>query len=80
MTEHDRQQIRERFLALNTATICDVYDELEWPVTALDNGIVRRTEGAKWWPVGPTHRGRMVNEKGADRLKLQVVDELPAVA
>ena len=28
-------------LALNTATICDVYDELEWPVTALDNGIVR---------------------------------------
>ena len=79
MTEHDRQQIRERFLALNTATICDVYDELEWPVTALDNGIVRRTAErqvvAGWaYPI----EGRMVNEKGADRLKLQVVDELPA--
>ena len=79
MTDHDREQIRERFLALNTATICDVYDELEWPVTALDNGIVRRTEErqmvAGWaYPI----EGRMVNEKGADRLKLQVVDELPA--
>ena len=79
MTDHDREQIRERFLTLNTATICDVYDELEWPVTALDNGIVRRTEErqvvAGWaYPI----EGRMVNEKGADRLKLQVVDELPA--
>lgn len=79
MTESERDQIRERFMALNTATICDVYDELEWPVTALDNGITRRTEQrqvvAGWaYPI----EGRMVNEKGADRLKLQVVDELPA--
>lgn len=79
MTDTEREQIRERFLVLNTATISDVYDELEWPVTALDNGIVRRTETrqmvAGWaYPL----EGRMVAEKGADRLKLQVVDELPA--
>src|SRR5690606_26919680 len=52
---------------------------LEWPVTALDNGITRRTEQrqvvAGWaYPI----EGRMANEKGADRLKLQGVDELPA--
>jgi len=79
VTETEREQIRERFLALNTATICDVYDELEWPVTALDNGIVRKTETrqqvAGWaYPI----EGRMSDAKGADRLKLQVVDELPA--
>jgi len=79
VTDTEREQIRERFAALNTATICDVYDELEWAVPALDNGIVRRTETrqavAGWaYPI----EGRMVNEPGADRLKLQVVDELPA--
>ena len=78
MTKQEREQIRKRFLKLNTAIVCDVYDELEWPVTALDNDIRRRTfervRVAGWaYPI----EGQLSVAKGADRLKLEVVDGLP---
>ena len=78
MNAEDRKQIRERFAVINTAIVCDVYDELEVEPPALDNAISRKTEQkqriAGWaYPI----EGRLMNEKGADRLKLDVVDALP---
>lgn len=78
MDSRQRGQVRQRFLALNTAIVCDVYDEFEWPVTALESGIVRRTferqRLAGWaYPI----EGQLSTAKGADRLKLEVVDALP---
>ncbi len=78
MNHNEREQIRQRFLKLNTAIICDVYDELDWPVTALHNDITRRTferrRVAGWaYPI----EGQLSMAKGADRLKLEVVDGLP---
>lgn len=79
MNEEPREQIRQRFSALNMAVVCDVFDEFEWPVTALDNGVKRRTfdrvRMAGWaYPI----EGQFMPVKGADRLKLEVVDALPA--
>lgn len=78
MNQNDRELVRQRFLKLNTAIICDVYDEFEWPVTALDNDVRRRTferhRVAGWaYPI----EGQLSVAKGADRLKLEVVDGLP---
>jgi len=78
VTKQERDEVRQRFLKLNTAIICDVYDEFEWPVTALDNDIRRRTferaRVAGWvYPI----EGQLSVAKGADRLKLEVVDALP---
>ncbi len=78
MTSTEREQIRQRFLKLNTATLCDVFDEFEWPVTALHVDIRRRTDGrarvAGWaYPI----EGQLSTTRGADRLKLQVADSLP---
>src|SRR5690606_13069732 len=61
-----------------TAIICDVFDENEWPMTALDAGIQRitlRREKLAGWAY--TIEGQFTVAKGPDRLKLQVVDELP---
>ena len=79
MNDPEREQVRERYLKLNTAIICDVFDELELPMTALDNGITRRTferqRVAGWaYPI----EGRLMDERGADRLKLEVVDGVPS--
>lgn len=73
-----REEIRKRFLKLSTAIVCDVFDEFEWPVTALDNEIRRRTfersRVAGWaYPI----EGQLVVAKGPDRLKLEVVDGVP---
>jgi len=75
----DREQIRQRFLQLNTAIVCDVYDELGWPVTALHTDIRRRTferaRVAGWaYPI----EGQLSPATGPDRLKLEVADALPA--
>lgn len=79
MNDPEREQVRERYLKLNTAIICDVFDELELPMTALDNGITRRTferqRVAGWaYPI----EGRLMDERGADRLKLEVIDGVPS--
>lgn len=78
MTGEERSQIRERFLKIATAVICDVFDELEIDVPALDVEIKRKTQErqqvAGWaFPI----EGQLMAAKGADRLKLDVVDALP---
>lgn len=78
MTEGTRRQIRDRYVALNTAIICDVFDELAIDPPVLDVSIGRRTfdrqRVAGWaYPI----EGRLMPDKGADRLKLDVVDALP---
>lgn len=78
MTAESRQQIRERYSRLATAVVCDVFDELDVDVPALEVGINRRTAQkqrlAGWaYPI----EGQLMALKGADRLKLDVVDALP---
>ncbi len=78
MTAEKRQQIRERYSRLATAVVCDVFDELDVDVPALEVGINRRTAQkqrlAGWaYPI----EGQLMALKGADRLKLDVVDALP---
>lgn len=78
MTGEERNQMRERFLEIATAIVCDVFDELEIDVPALDVEIKRRTQErqqvAGWaFPI----EGQLMAAKGADRLKLDVVDALP---
>lgn len=78
MTQANRKQIRERYAVLNTAIVCDVFDELEIDVPALEVGIGRltfeRQRVAGWaYPI----EGQLMAAKGADRLKLDVVDALP---
>jgi|SRR5690625_683570 len=79
MTGEERSQIRERFLKIATAVACDVFDELEIDVPALDVTIRRQTEQrqqlAGW---AYTIEGQLMAAKGPDRLKLDVVDALPA--
>ena len=43
MDVEEKRQVRDRFLKLNTATVCDVFDELDASAPALDFGIQRRT-------------------------------------
>ena len=78
MTAEERSQIRERFLNIATAVACDVFDELDIDVPALDVGIRRQTfepqQVAGWaYPL----EGRLMAVKGPDRLKLDIVDALP---
>lgn len=78
MTSEERNSIRDRYAALNTAIVCDVFDELGVEVPALDVTIKRRTAEvqrvAGWaYPI----EGRLKDEKGADRQKLDIVDSLP---
>src|SRR5690625_3534661 len=79
MTPEERDGIRERYAVVDTAIICDVFDELEVDVLALAVDITRKTADvqrmAGWaYPI----EGSLKDEKGADRLKLDVVDALPA--
>lgn len=78
MTPDERNSIRERYAEINTAIVCDVFDELEVDVPALAVDVKRKTTPvqrvAGWaYPI----EGRLKDEKGADRLKLDVVDALP---
>jgi len=78
MTPEQKQDIRERYEKLPTAVIADVFDELEIDVPALHVDIKRKTADvqriAGWaFPI----EGRLMDKKGADRLKLDVVDALP---
>lgn len=78
LSERERAEIRQRFLALDTAIICDVFDEKEWPMTALATNIQRVTykpvKVAGW---AYTIEGQFTVAKGPDRLKLQIADQLP---
>lgn len=79
MTQEERDQVSSRFSGIATAVVCDVFDELEVDVPALDVGIKRRTVDVKrvagWaYPI----EGQLMAVKGPDRLKLDVVDALPA--
>lgn len=79
MTQEQLDAIRERFEVLNTAIVCDVFDELEVDVPALDVNIRRQTTPAAriagWaYPI----EGQLNAAKGPDVLKLEIVDSLPA--
>lgn len=78
MAELNRSEIRKRFLEIDTAVVCDVFDEREWPVMALDAALQRVTypqvKLAGW---AYTIEGQFTVAKGADRLKLEIVDQLP---
>jgi hypothetical protein len=68
----------DRFMKLDTAIICDVFDEKGWNVLALDNGIQRKTtDRSKIVGWAYTIEGQFTVAKGADRLKLKVVDDIP---
>ncbi len=78
MTPEDSNRIRERYSTLATAIVCDVFDELDVDVPALEVGIRRQTSEKKrvagWaYPI----EGQLMAVKGPDRLKLDVVDALP---
>lgn len=71
-----REAIRARFEALQTAVVCDVYDEGGREPTALATDLIRRSgEGAfaGWaYPIA----GHFAPEPGADRRKLEAVDAM----
>lgn len=78
MRQEELNAIRERYAALNTAIVCDVFDELELDVPALDVRIKRQTAEvqrlAGWaYPI----EGQLNASKGADVPKLEIVDSLP---
>ena len=78
MDVEEKRQVRDRFLKLNTATVCDAFDELDASAPALDFGIQRRTferQRIAGWAY--TIEGRASPEKGPDKLKLEVIDALP---
>lgn len=74
----DRAAVRNRYLALDAATICDVFDALGLPEPALDAAIQRvttpRAKVAGW---AYTIEGAFTVASGPDRLKLQIADSLP---
>lgn len=77
--DQQRAAIAKRLEALDTAIICDVFDERGWPVLALDNAIQSRTEGRrKFAGYAYTVEGQYTAATGADRRKLEVVDATPA--
>lgn len=78
MRQEELNAIRERFAVLNTAILCDVFDELELDVPALDVSIKRQTaevqKVAGWaYPI----EGQLNAAKGPDVRKLEIVDSLP---
>lgn len=77
MNQEQRANIRDRYAVLNTAVVCDVFDELEQDVPALGVGIRRQTAEqqriAGWaYPI----EGQLNAARGPDRLKLDIVDAL----
>ncbi len=78
MDAQARRMIRERYLALDTATVCDVFDTLGLPEPALDAAIQRVTERrakAAGWAY--TIEGAFTVAQGPDRVKLEIADGLP---
>lgn len=74
----DRAAIRQRYLALDTSTICDVFDTRGLAEPALDSSIQRittpRAKAAGW---ACTIEGAFTVGTGPDRLKLKIADSLP---
>jgi 4-hydroxy-4-methyl-2-oxoglutarate aldolase len=76
--EHARRAIVERFLRLQTAIVCDVYDERGWEPRALRHDLVCRTApAASIAGFAATITGRQERFNGADRAKLAAADALP---
>ena len=71
-----REAIRRRFERLQTAIVCDVYDDEDREPTALATDLARRSgEGtfAGWaYPIA----GQFAPDEGADRRKLQAADAM----
>jgi 4-hydroxy-4-methyl-2-oxoglutarate aldolase len=77
VAEDRRTDIRKRFEAVETAIVCDVFDENGWDPPALDVAIGRKTGGAEkvaGWAY--TFLGSHGFGQDADRLKLEAVDKL----
>jgi 4-hydroxy-4-methyl-2-oxoglutarate aldolase len=78
MDEVRRADTVQRFLKLQTAVVCDVYDEHGWEPRALRPDIGRITAPAT--PIAgfaATIVGRQERFQGADRAKLAAADALP---
>lgn len=79
MNKTERAELISRYLKVNTAIVCDVYDEFGWQQSALANTVTRKTSErgrvAGWaYPI----EGRMMEYEGADAFKLEIIDALPA--
>ena len=76
VSDEAREDVRRRFEALQTAVVCDVYDEHDREPTALANDLVRRSgEGVfAGWAYGIA--GQFAPDPGADRRKLEAVDAM----
>jgi 4-hydroxy-4-methyl-2-oxoglutarate aldolase len=73
-----RAHIVERFLKLQTAIVCDVYDERGWEPRALRHDLVCRTApAAPMAGFAATIVGRQERFAGPDRAKLAAADALP---
>ncbi|MEX2540723.1 MAG: RraA family protein [Trueperaceae bacterium] len=77
MPEQSRS-VSERLARLDTAILCDVFDEFGWSPPALDSSIqlTTTTDG----PVvgfAYTIEGQLTHGEGPDRSKLKAVDETP---
>ncbi len=74
----DPSDIRDRFLQLSAALICDAFDDLGEPVPALHESLRPVNDDqptlAGW---AYTIAGRSDDRTGPDRLKLEVVDQAP---
>src|SRR5690554_1648626 len=79
MDDATRDDIRQRFLKLPTAVVSDVFDELGVLPPALTTDVRRVTNPvarlAGW---AYTVTGEFAPSEGADRLKLEIIDGLPA--
>lgn len=74
----DPSGTRDRFLRLSTSLVCDAFDDLGEQVLAFHESVRPVNEGqptlAGWaYPIA----GRSDDRKGPDRLKLEVVDQVP---
>jgi 4-hydroxy-4-methyl-2-oxoglutarate aldolase len=77
VAQENRASIRQRFEAIETAIVCDVFDENGWSPPALAVSISRRTAGPEkvgGWAY--TLLGSHGYGQDADRLKLEAVDHL----
>jgi 4-hydroxy-4-methyl-2-oxoglutarate aldolase len=77
MNERDRADTVERFRRLQTAIVCDVYDERGWEPRALHPDLACRTQPARTVAgFAATIVGRQERFSGPDRAKLAAADAL----
>lgn len=72
------RSIPDRLAELDSATICDVYDENAWPEPALDADIRMQTgPGRPLVGFAYTIEGQLTEGRGPDAKKLEVVADTP---